>query len=61
MPKLATRPSIRGLYAIRKRGFRVDQEYPKTQIVLKTEKNHPKLKTSRNMPKFAIHPLTRGL
>ena len=33
MPKLAIRPSIG------KRGFRVDQEYPKTQIVWKTEKS----------------------
>ena len=51
MPKLAIRPLIRGPWG--KRGFRVDQEYPKTRIVRKTEKNHSKCKnskTSRNMP-----------
>ena len=30
MPKLAIRPLTRGLSSIGKRGFRVDQEYPKS-------------------------------
>ena len=34
---------------------------PKKQIFLKNGKNHPKRKTSRDMPKLAICPLTRGL
>ena len=37
---------------------------PKNPIFLKNGKNHPKRKnskTSRDMPKLAIHPLTRGL
>ena len=64
MPKLAIRSLTRGLYSIGKGGFWVDQEYPKTLIFLKKGKNHPKRKnskTSREMQKLAIHPLTRGL
>ena len=37
---------------------------PKPDFLLKTEKNHPKSKNSkmsRNMPKLAIRPSTRGL
>ena len=37
---------------------------PKTRFFLKNGKNHPKRKnskTSRDMPKLALHPLTRGL
>ena len=37
---------------------------PQNPIFLKNGKNHPKRKNSkmsRNMPKLAIHPLTRGL
>ena len=46
------------------RGFWMNQEYPKTQIVWNKEKNPPKLQNSkmpRNMPKLAIRPLTRVL
>ena len=41
---------------------RVDQEYPKSQFFFEKRKNHPKPKnpkTSRDMPKLAIYPLTR--
>ena len=64
MPKLAIHPLTRGLLSIGKCGFLVDQEYPQKPIFLKTLKiiqNAKNQKTSRDMPKLAIRPLTRGL
>ena len=49
MPKLAMHPLTRGLYSIGKRGFRVYQEYPKTQIVWKTEKKSSKTQKLKNI------------
>ena len=64
MPNLAISPLTRGLESIGKRGFRVDQEYLKIRL-FENGKNHPKQKknskTSRNMSKLEIHPLTIGL
>ena len=49
MPKLAIRPLTRGLLSIGKRGFRVDQEYPKTRFFLKTEKIIQNAKTQKRL------------
>ena len=38
MPKLAIRPLTRGFQSIGKRGFRVDQEYPKTLFFFEKQK-----------------------
>ena len=64
MPKLVIRPLTTGLYSIGKRGFWVNQEYPKTRFFFLNGKNHPKRKNSkksRDMTKLAIRPLTSSL
>ena len=64
MPKLAIRPLTRGLLFIGKQGFRVDQKYPKTQIVWKTDKIIQNAKTQKRLKicqKLAIHPSTRDI
>ena len=54
MPKLVICPSTRGLQSIRKRGFQVDQEYPKPvffekwKISPKTQENSKHLEKCQN-------------
>ena len=63
MQKLAIRPLTRGLVH-QEAWFQGGPRIPKNLNGLKNRKNHPKCKnskTSKNMPRLAICPLTRGL
>ena len=61
MPKLGIRPSTRGLSSIGKRGFRVEQEYPKTiffekqKKLSKTQKVKKRLEVCQNQ-RYALRP-----
>ena len=67
MTQLALYTLTRGLQSIGKYGFyhvKSGPRIPKNPDFFKNRKNHPKgknSKTSRNMPKLAICPSTRGL
>ena len=52
MPKLAIHPSTRALQSIRKRGFRVDQEYPIPEL-LEKQKKSSKTQNLKNVWKYA--------
>ena len=61
MSKLAIRPSTRGLQSIGKRGFWVDQEYPKTRFFLKNGKITKNAKTQKRLEicqnqRYALRP-----
>ena len=64
MPKLSDTPFDQRYLIYWEAWFPGGPKIPKTPIFLKNGKNHPKrknLKTSRDMPKLAIRPSTRGL